>query len=89
MEFPRTKVLTLILSADGYCGYLQMLYGMGYTIHHSAEHPRAITLPKGVLGYIETRDETANTYKFVIYGKTKRSHNNARVVYLTRQSKGE
>lgn len=79
-----TKVLTIIQTPHDYCQFMRLLYASGYTIHHSCEHPRAITLPKGVLGYIENRDVTATCYKLVIYGRTKRNHNNARIVYLVK-----
>lgn len=81
---PMTKVLTIIQTPYDYCQFMRLLYASGYIIHHSCEHPRAITLPKDVLGYIENRDVTATCYKFVIYGKTKRNHNNARIVYLVK-----
>lgn len=82
---PTTKVLTIIQTPLDYCQFMRLLYASGYIIGHSCEHPRAITLPKGVVGYIEKRDAEARCYKFVIYGKTKRNHNNARIVYLIRQ----
>ena len=85
----KMKVLNFILHAEDYCQFVRLFYSLGYTIHHSAEHPRAITIPMGVLGYLEKRDESGDTYKLVIYGKTRRGYNNARVVYLTRQPKGE
>ena len=81
---PMTKVLTIIQSKEDYCQFMRLMYATGYTIHHSKEHPRAITLPQSVIGYIEKRDAEAKCYKFVIYGHTRR-HNNARVVYLIRQ----
>ena len=83
---PTVKTLTLIQNPSDYCAFMRLMYASGYTIHHSCEHPRSITLSMGVLGYIEKRDPEAKCYKFVIYGKTKRNHNNARIVYL---SKGE
>lgn len=81
---PMIKVLTIIQTPHDYCQFMRLLYASGYIIHHSCEHPRAITLPKDVLGYIENRDVTATCYKFVIYGRTKRNHNNARIVYLVK-----
>lgn len=85
----KMKVLNFILNASDYCSFMRLFYSMDYTIDHSALHPRAITIPKDVLGYIEKRDISGDTYKLVIYGKTHRPCNNARVVYLTRQTKGE
>ena len=85
----KMKVLDFIMDASQYCRFMKMFYSVGYTIHHSCTHPRSITIPKGVVGYIEKRDKSGDTYKIVIYGKTRRPYNNARVVYLTRQSKGE
>lgn len=82
---PMTKVLTIIQTPSDYCQFMRLMYASGYTIHHSCEHPRAITLPMGVVGYIEKRDAEARCYKFVIYGRTKRGHNNAKIVYLIRQ----
>lgn len=81
---PIVKVLTIIQTPHDYCQFMRLLYASGYIIHHSCEHPRAITLSKDVLGYIENRDVTDTCYKFVIYGKTKRNHNNARIVYLVK-----
>lgn len=83
------KVLNFILNAEDYCEFMKLFYSLGYTIHHSCTHPRSITIPKGVVGYIEKRDISGDIYKLVIYGKTHRPCNNARVVYLTRQTKGE
>lgn len=85
----KRKTLIYILNASDYCEYMRVFYGLGYTIHHSATHPRSITIPSDILGYIERRDVSGDTYKFVIYGKIHRPYNNARVVYLTRQTKGE
>lgn len=85
----KMKVLNFILNASDYCEFMRLFYGLGYTIHHSATHPRSITIPSDILGYIERRDVSGDTYKFVIYGKSHRPYNNARVVYLTRQPKGE
>lgn len=85
----KMKVLNFILHSEDYCQFMRLFYSLGYTIHHSAWHPRAITIPMGVLGYVEKRDESGDTYKLVIYGKTRRGNNNARVVYLSRQPERE
>jgi hypothetical protein len=78
---PTVKVLTLMQRPSDYCSFMKLMYSAGYRITKHAEHPRCIYLDLDTFGYIECRDTTKSVYKFVIYGRDRRT-NNARVVYL-------